>query len=106
MNEPHIHAALIHAWADGAEIEFWSRGLGAWPVAGSWRAEVNPCWFKENSYRIKPEPIKDYIVYQYVAKMFRNGWVSDSRHSIPPDNNVKLTFDGETGRLKDVEMLK
>lgn len=49
MNKtPHIHAELIHQWADGAEIEerFHERG--------SWRDEANPRWSRNAEYRVKP----------------------------------------------------
>lgn len=44
--KPHIHAALIKQWADGAEIE-WLDGDGIWAVT------KNPAWDKGIHYRIK-----------------------------------------------------
>ena len=38
----------IHAWADGAEIQFLSEGYG-WMDAGI------PEWLEESEYRIKPK---------------------------------------------------
>lgn len=45
----HIHADVIHAWAEGAEIEFKN---SAFP---EWTAENYPCWHDGNEYRIKPK---------------------------------------------------
>lgn len=43
------HADLIHAWAEGAEIQF------VMPD-GSWRdVSGNPLWEKKSQYRIKPK---------------------------------------------------
>lgn len=47
MNTPHKHAALIHAWADGAEIEFWC-------FDGRWVSDSTPVWSPSAKYRIKP----------------------------------------------------
>ncbi len=42
----HRHADLIHAWADGAEIEW----LGA---GGNWHRVLMPSWDVDEDYRIK-----------------------------------------------------
>lgn len=46
MAQPHKHAALIHAWADGAEIEAYD--------GYQWQLALNPTWRPNESYRIKP----------------------------------------------------
>lgn len=51
MNKPRQHAALIKAWADGAEIEYLNR-------ADIWESTNDPIWNPETKYRIKPE--KEY----------------------------------------------
>ena len=48
MTTPHKHAALIHAWADGAEIEY--------EDDGRWCRIHDPLWEPSVVYRIKPEP--------------------------------------------------
>ena len=50
MNTPHKHAAVIKAWADGADIEFQSR------VDNTWIRANNPQWYSDMSYRVKPTP--------------------------------------------------
>lgn len=50
MNKPHVHAEVIKAWADGAEIE------AEFPN-GTWSVVTNPSWFKDCNYRVKPKVI-------------------------------------------------
>ena len=94
MKTPHKHAALIHAWADGAEIEFFHRSKDAWCT------EALPSWGEYTVYRIKPEPKPDYpcgyVVNKYGSILFCGS---------EPGANLKLTFDGETVKLKAAEVL-
>ena len=48
MNAPQKHATLIHAWADGAEVEILGR------TSESWKSINHPSWAEESNYRIKP----------------------------------------------------
>jgi len=48
-NPPHVHADLIKAWADGAEIEVRSDYY-----ADSWATTSEPRWYIDRVYRIKP----------------------------------------------------
>lgn len=94
----HKHSELIKAWADGAEIEVLDL------VLNNWHEDLCPTWNENRIYRIKPEPKPDVIRYAsiglysdrtfYVHKFERN-------HS-----QIKLYFDGHTGVLKNVEMIK
>ena len=93
MKTPHKHAELIKAWADGAEIEI-KLSHGVWsPVA-------YPTW-NGPEYRIKPEPKPDVVKYA-LATRNELAAVYVSRAS---EDNLKLTFDGETGKLKAAEVL-
>ncbi len=100
MSTPHIHAELIHYWADGGEVEYQSR------IDGSWYSYCQPTWNPENIYRKKPIPKPD-IVKQYFVSLGGCGeytmWAGVDRCNTP---NVKLTFDAETRQLKDVELIK
>ena len=107
----HKHAELIKAWADGAIIEGISpsRGIDWWMV------ESNPDWANtEVEYRIKPEPKPDLVMYSRVLSMQEHkdggyyAWVSNAYTQMPSckNDNLKLTFDGETGELKSAEVLK
>ena len=46
----HKHADLIHAWAEGAEIEVLNK-----IDTGIWSISANPQWKPECEYRIKPK---------------------------------------------------
>ena len=48
----HKHADVIHAWADGAEIQDREPG-GNWFDSGP-----SPLWLEHKEYRIKPKTIK------------------------------------------------
>ena len=50
MSKPHKHAALIHAWADGATIE-------VRPPSGPWFLTIAPQWCEDAEYRVKPERV-------------------------------------------------
>jgi hypothetical protein len=92
MGKPHKHAELIKAWADGAKIEYRDR-QNPWnslPAQGDW--DEHP----DFEYRIKPEPNPDVVQF----------WCASCEPlKRPLDNNLKLTFDGETGKLKSAEVL-
>ena len=95
MKTPHIHAELIKAWADGAEIEVFNYGQW-WPLEA-------PFWEEETQYRIKPEPKPDVVSFGFVAK--KDSAVCFFSKQVSADN-LKLTFDAETGKLKSAEVLK
>ena len=52
MGTPHIHCKVIHAWADGAEIEYLICGDTHWYGCS------DPSWDEDIRYRIKPTTIK------------------------------------------------
>jgi hypothetical protein len=86
----HKHAELIKAWADGAEIEVCSDRTGEW-------VDVHePYWAACCLYRIKPEPKPDIVEWHNVAR------AGCTPKSAP---NIKLTFDGDTGRLIEAELV-
>lgn len=45
------HAALVHAWADGAEIQ--QKDLD-----GVWRVKDRPHWIASHEYRVKPPSVR------------------------------------------------
>lgn len=104
MRTPHKHAALIKAWADGAEIQCRNNCDPTWKDMGP-----QPCWFEHLHYRIKPEPKPDVVYYGvYEEKDVRNRR-SELECCFTQLNDIgdhiKLTFDGETGKLKSAEVL-
>lgn len=113
--ERHPHADLIIQWANNPKIkfEFFSKNTKTWQ-------EVSfPNWHANLDYRIKPKP--DVIVYTNIGK---DGQAHHSAgcwtQEMPPKSNefntqfvtehtpykvitkLKLTYDGETGKLKEV----
>lgn len=97
----HKHAELIKAWADGAVIEqrFTDRNFNY----NNWESVKNPIWHDCGcEYRIKPEPKPDVIRYVTCDVRFGGYDVTPSKHD---GDNLKLTFDGETGKLKSAEVI-
>ena len=99
MKTPHKHAALIHAWADGAEVEFYSE------MSKQWISTAFPNWIPDNKFRIKPEPKPDHVYYG-VFEMDGSVHIDScfTKLNVAGDE-LKLTFDGETGKLKLAEVL-
>jgi hypothetical protein len=103
----HKHADLIHAWADGAQIQCKQHGYDdRWADVGYPNWEHPQC-----KYRIKPEPMPDVVRNITVEATLKCGetcgeafvQVFKSGKYIFP--NLRLTFDGETGGLKSAEVL-
>jgi len=92
MKTPHKHAALIKAWADGAEIEV-ERILYGWVNAPT------PQWLEQAVYRIKPEPKPD-VMREYVCNVYGTHAPDTSQRP-----NLRHVFDGETGKLKSAEVI-
>jgi hypothetical protein len=97
----HKHAELIKAWADGAIIQY-KDIKGLW-IDMDW---IMPNWDScECEFRIKPEPKPD-VVKSFYANLnyhFQGMHISARLDEV---HNLKLTFDGETGKLKSAEVLK
>ena len=93
----HKHADLIKAWADGAEIQIRD------DLDDIWLDTNSPSWVAEYQYRIKPEPKPDFVHRTTIIPCgIFPGTVTFSGG---PDN-IELTYDGETGKLKSAEVLK
>jgi len=96
------HCEVIKAWADGAEIQYRDPGDDAWINCG-----FKPAWFENSEYRVKQEQKPDLILLRSVRALINEGvdivsWNSGDDGSF----NLKLTFDGETGKLKSAEVMK
>lgn len=61
MSNPHKHAAVIKAWADGADIEFRNPCCSG-EVNNGWiplsSGVICANWYNEYEYRVKPMPHK------------------------------------------------
>ena len=88
----HKYADLIHAWADGAEIQVLNNG--------KWIDIYYLSWSEYAEYRIKPQPKPDYVLYDNVSLE------TELSMRIGNNSNVRYTFDGETNKLKSAEVIK
>ena len=90
----HKHAVEIIAWAGGEEIQYYDA------IMCRWADDKNPKWIEDTKYRVKPEPKQDVVVLY-------NASVARGVYSPEPwgDANLRLRFDGETGKLKTVEVM-
>ena len=97
----HIHAELIKAWADGAEIEARYLKASGW---SDWRLEDGGfIWYDIGAeYRIKPEPKEDIRMFVLV----KNGYISRMSETKFSTDNLILIIDGETNELKDAKVIK
>ena len=102
---PHKHHDLIVAWAKGAQIQWRPHSSKVWEDCDF----NHPCWAEQHSYRIKPEPKPDFLFYISVGECRPGSGIPHvgqwSAYSKNPYNNVKLIFDGETGKLKKAEVI-
>jgi len=95
----HKHADLIHAWADGAEIEFYD-------ITHHWVHMPKPNWVYAAIYRVKPELNPDVV---RDAPVYPDGSIGLPCPSIDgikfglggvfPAGIIRITIDGETGKL-------
>jgi hypothetical protein len=96
----HKHAEVIKAFVDGIECEVQGE------VTGIWHPALTLLAFElHKEARIKPIPKPDTVDYLFVAD-------KDLIH-VPEINwvyeitaNLKLTWDGETSKLKNAEVIK
>lgn len=96
MKTPHKHAKEIKAWADGAKIEqLVSIGTG---TRAEWFVDYTPGWDDKKVYRVKLEPKPDLVRYG----MATHWW---GREAAAFGDNIKATFDGETGKLITSEVI-
>jgi hypothetical protein len=105
MKQPHKHAELIKAWADGAEIE------RKCDMTGQWDLIKNPAWCVAFEYRIKPQPkiVKAYMHYDGLEELIEeeNFNTKDIPHMLFDNNynmqeHLELTF--TNNKLTKVEM--
>ncbi len=92
----HVHADLIHAWAEGNEIQA-LQSYG--DLKGTWKDIPFPQWDNEVQYRIKPEKKPDSVV---LLDARFDGLIISGNHW---NNNLRLTFDSDTGKLKKAEVI-
>ena len=94
--KPHQHRDLIIAWANGDKVQVKVYDIDQ--DVGNWQDEPFPEWCSEFEYRIKPEPKPDQTRTMFVELYPK----LDNAFNKP---NLELTFDGETEKLKAVEII-
>jgi hypothetical protein len=94
----HKHAELIKAWADGAQIQ--SRN----DIDIHWEDNQRPGWAHDTEYRIKPETKPDVVDYVRIGVHSDYG-IPTLEWARKGDANLKIIYDGETGRLKNAEVI-
>jgi hypothetical protein len=99
--KPHKHAKEIKAWADGAEIEYLT-------LNGKWLTSEGPSWGGNTEYRIKPQPKPDVVYYGNFELATPRNYFLDCCFTLEKESihQIKITIDGETGKLKSAEVLK
>ena len=114
---PHVHAEVIHAWADGQDVE-WSLNGSEWNTANVNSYEVLS-WSHRVHFRVKPKPPKNIELYANAemssAEMCKG---TDLEYAVNartilgnfslkfiPTDNLKLTFCGVTGKLLSAEVV-
>lgn len=102
MKTPHKHAELIKAWADGAEIEYFNTTDNRWePIFQGWSWDST----LHIDLRIKPEPKPDHVYYGVFEMDGSMSLESCFTKLNDYGDELKLIFDGETGKLKSAEVL-
>ena len=100
----HKHAEIIKAFVDGIECEYWSSNFNKW-VDITELTTFNLDLVEK--VRIKTEPKPDVIEYAKVCgSKYRGTYISLSSTKLDADDNLKLIFDGETGKLKSAEVIE
>lgn len=92
---------VMQAFVEGKTVEFCSK------TGNVWRATPTPAWnWHDNEYRVKPEPMKFYIVVDAegnpcplpylnrhtaveVASRSRSGWRVIAVREVPEDDRLK-----------------
>ena len=94
MTTQHKHHDAIVAWAKGSKVQM--------QVGDSFWFDIeHPSWDVATEYRVKPEEKPDYARFSRVDVHGADELTGSQRIM----SNVKFTFDGETNRLKAVEMI-
>ena len=98
--KPHKHAEILKAIAENSEVKIqWLIDSGEWVDVKT--ADFFICIGCDIDYRIKPEPKPD-VKIGYKFEM--DGSICVTQGQCYP--NLYIIWDGETGALKNAEVLK
>lgn len=100
---PHKHADILRAIADGTTVQYWS---DKWKDRDDDSNAPDPITYYFYEWRIKPEVKPDCSTFYRVDEYY-GGLIEPEAERFPSSNmsNLKLTFDGETGKLKSAEVI-
>jgi hypothetical protein len=97
--KPLKHAEVIKAWADGAKIQWYDSS----PREHRWKDCPDVfLWQDRFEFRVKPETKPDHV---FRTCLHWNSSNNCAHTVVFGDNNIQITFDGETGKLKAAEVL-
>lgn len=82
--KPHKHAALIHAWAEGNEIECYDF------ENKQWHASNTPSWLGHLHYRVK---LKEPEWYENIPEHGVLCWVSDALTTPSTNSRLRIVKD-------------
>ena len=101
---PHKHAALIREWAlnTGKTVQWYHEARDKWVDCAAGHC---PDWMSDLEYRFKPEAKKDITTFCKITKCYGAIMWNSTTDNVPYAN-LKLTFDGDTGMLKQAEVIK
>ena len=114
------HADLIKAWADGAQIQRcqiycrYEYNSDINTIKEEWIDDPCPSWAWNIEYRFKPRPDITEEITLFSNKAIRiyddkipgmKEWLNNSAH-FSIFGNFKVTYDGATHELKDIEIIK
>ena len=94
MSNRHKHADLIHAWAEGKEIQYYSN------IFKDWLDLSEPSWNLGDEYRLKPE--KPYGKYDKIIESVVNEVDFESIRKVM----VALDWTGYDSRVPTIDDLK
>ena len=101
--KPHRHAEIIKEFVNGKECEYHI------PYADKWE-EINflADFDTRHTVRIKPEPKPDVVNYLEIGDNKQNSiYVPRIEYACNfNEANLKIIWDGETGKLKNAEVIK
>jgi len=98
-NKPHVHAEVIKAWADGAEIEYRNTSNDMWrDILGN-----SPAWHSYVQYRAKPQPV---FKYHGIMKGFENQGFHDFNHTTGYHSCASYVRSAESDKWKVIAIVK
>ena len=98
MKTPHKHAEVTIAWLQDQSIKLEYK-CDSWLGWATPITDINPISHPNHKWRIKPEPKPDVVRYGIATQYFG--------HEVAEyGDNLKVTFDGETGYLIKAEVIK